>query len=167
MLDQLKRFFNAVEKEPEMVQETLQAPVLADNTAELASVQAALASQAEAFTTVTEQLAELTKKYDEAQAKLSAIEEDKASLLAKAAEVKAQARKEKVEATLGTAKAEGVLAATASLNDEAFEAVVSAFAASYDAEANSKAFKEVGMSAKEGEAPKQAHFKDYIKTNKD
>jgi hypothetical protein len=140
MIKYLQKVFN-VEKEPEMAQEETQAPMLAvDRTAELELAQASLAD-------VQTKYAELSAQLETAQAALAVIEADKAQMVAQAAEAKLAARKEKVEATLGTAKAEGVLAATATLEDAAFEAVLSAFAASYADEAKSPMFNEVGVAA--------------------
>ena len=163
MLKHLKKIFNVVEKEPEMGQETMQAPVLAvDNTAELALAHAALS-------TVQDQLTELTAKFEAAQATLALAEEAKQSLIATAAEAKAVARKAKVEAAIGTAKAPSLLAATDSLDDASFEAIVASLATSLDTEANSPMFTEKGV-ASEADAvvvEKPTHFNQFIKSNKE
>lgn len=122
-----------------MAQEETQAPVLAvDNTAELALAQAALS-------TAQLQIAELTTKFAEAQALLDAIASEKATLVANAATARLQARKEAIEASVGTDKADALLAATDSLDDVAFKAVVGAMAMSFEKEASSQLFKEVGV----------------------
>lgn len=140
MIKNFKRFFTTKEKEPVMAQEETQAPVLAvDNTAELATALASLASQAEA-------IAELTSKYESAQAALAEIEAAKSALIAEQIAAKLAARKEKVETVIGTAKAPALLSATESLDDAAFEAVVSAIQGSVEQESKSELFREVGAS---------------------
>jgi hypothetical protein len=59
--------------------------------------------------------------------------------------VKFAARKEKVVAAVGTAKADPLMAATETLDDAAFEAVMGALSASADTESNSKMFQEKGV----------------------
>lgn len=142
MLKHLKKIFNAVEKEPEMVQETSQAPVLAvDNTAEMALVQAALSAS-------QEQYAELSKKFEEVTMALNAVEGAKQALITSAEEIKAASRKAKVELALGTARAPALLTATQSLDDASFEAIVASLTTSASDEAKSSLFSEVGVSSK-------------------
>lgn len=147
MLKHLQKFFNAPKEEvPEMMtqeEQTVQAAV-DTNAAELT---AQLASASETLVAMQAQFAELSAKYDNVQATLSAIESEKAALVAKAAEAKLTARKEKVEAALGTAKAPAILAATEALDDASFEAIVAAFSANLEAESKSPLFTEVGVSA--------------------
>ena len=143
MLDHLKKFFTAVEpkEDPEMAQEPTQAPALAVNqTAELATAQAALATQAEALSTALAEVATLKQGLEQATAQLAA-------LTAETAAKRLQARKEAIEAAVGTVKAPALMAATESLDDTQFNAVIGAMAASFDAEAKSTMFTEAGVAA--------------------
>ena len=176
MLDKFKKLFNVVdEREPSMGKETTQAPVLADNTAELASVQAALASQAEAFTATSTQLAaaqttiaELTSRFAEATASLAAVEAAKTALIKSAHDTKMAARKERVEAVAGTIKGALMLSATESLDDATFESICAAMSTTLNAEATSAAFTETGVTTEaQADDATQVHFKNYIKTNKE
>jgi len=147
MLDHLKRFFNATEKEPEMAQEGKQAPALVvDNTAELASAQVALASQTEAFSDLQAKLAELSSKFEQAQLALAENEAAKAALQAEQLAVKMQSRKEKVESLIGTVKAPALLSATESLDDITFETIVTAMQGAVEKEGKSELFTEMGAS---------------------
>lgn len=149
MLDKFKKFkFFSEVKEPEMEQEDTQADLSAvDVNEQLAAANEALASNAVAMKEMGEKLAEMSAKFDAAQTALAAVEAEKAAMLAEATEKKLSARKEKIVASIGTAKAEGVMAATKDLDDAQFEAIVSALATSIDAEAKSEMFTETGASA--------------------
>lgn len=159
MLKSIRKFLNAGEtaqpsqadKQEEVVNMTVekegQTVMAADvNTAELV---ANLATATESLANVQAQFAELTSKYEAAQAALNAIEAEKAALVADAAAKKLAARKERIEMAVGTEKAPALLAATEKLEDEQFEAIVGAMAASFEVEASSKMFKEVGVTASE------------------
>lgn len=93
------------------------------------------------------QVAELKAALDAANAALAAAEVEKIDAEAAAEAQRLAARKEKVEAAIGTEKAAGLLAATENLDDAAFEAVVSALAGSIEAEAKTSLFKETGVAA--------------------
>jgi hypothetical protein len=158
MLDNLKRFFKAPEginvEEVDMTAKEGQPELVVDNkTAELT---AQLEAAQSAVTQMSSELATL-------KAAFTAIEKEKSDVLAKAATDKAQMRREKVEATLGTAKSEEVLAATANLDDASFEAIVGAFANSFEKEATSPTFKEKGLTADVEVDVKPTHFKKFIK----
>lgn len=165
MLDHLKRFFKAPEgitqEEVDMTAKEGQPElVVNDNTAELsAQLEAATSSLAVA----NESVAKLSAELNEVKAALAAVEKEKADALAQAVADKAQARREKVEAALGTDKADEVLAATQSLDDASFESIVTAFALSFDKEAKSPAFQEKGLTAQTEVDVKPTHFKKYIK----
>lgn len=146
----MKRFSTAAKEEVNEMSEpkTEQPEMTVDHqSAELSTLVAQMASQSEALLAVQSQFAELTNKYEQAQAALAEIEATKASLIAQAAATKLVARKEKVEATLGTAKAPAILAATEALDDASFEAIVAAFSANLVAEAASPLFNEIGVAA--------------------
>lgn len=104
-------------------------------------------SAADAASQAAAQVAELVSKLDEANAALAAIAAEKAAMAAEAEAKRLAARKEKVEAAIGTEKAAGLLLATEGLDDAAFNAVVSALAGSVEAEAETELFKEVGVTA--------------------
>ena len=116
-------------------------------SAELSTLVAQMASQSEALLAVQKQFAELSSKHEAAIAALAEIEETKAALVAEAAAKQLAARKEKVELTVGTAKAPAILAATEALGDEQFNAIVAAFSANLAAEAASPLFNEIGVAA--------------------
>lgn len=127
-------------------------------SAELSDVQAQLAEALSQVETANAMIAEMTAAHAEAlsavereleaaKAALDALKAEKAEMIAKAEAAKQKARKEKVVAIIGTEKADALMAATAHLDDAAFEAVVSALAVSVEVEASSDMFKEVGVDA--------------------
>lgn len=149
MLKNLQKALGLAPEAPktELSVETLQAS-LATLTADFEAFRAeadATAAQAEAA------LAALSAELSTAQAnalalanKLAAVEAEKLAAVADAEAKRLTARKEKVEAAVGTEKSVALLAATEALDDAAFEAVVSALGTSLDAEAQSKLFNEQG-----------------------
>jgi hypothetical protein len=141
---------SVVEQIVEQVEVVAQAPVETLTVAlevDAEPVKAALAQLTAQFEELSNKFAELSGKYEEATVALAAVEADKAAMVAAAIAAKAQARKERVEAAIGTEKSAGLLAATDGLDDAAFEAVVSALAGSVDAEAKTAMFSEVGVAA--------------------
>jgi hypothetical protein len=92
-------------------------------------------------------LSAVTVSFEAAQAALNALTAEKAELAVKAEAAKFVARKEKVVSAIGSEKADGLMLATQSLDDAAFDAVVSALAGSVDVEASQGLFTEVGVSA--------------------
>jgi len=92
-----------------------------------------------------------------------------AALVAQAAEARLQERTEAIVKAVGdeATQLNTLLAATETLDDTQFKSVIGAMALSRDIEAKSEKFNEKGVSTKADEAPKQAHFKDYIKTDKE
>jgi hypothetical protein len=171
MLDALKkRFLNAIQEEVEMVEPKTEQPQAAvTNTAELSALAAQLASQSEALLAVQTQFAELSSKYEEAQASLSAVEQAKENLIIDAKAKQLASRKAKVEAAIGTAKAPSLLAATETLDDVSFEAIVTSLATSLEDEAKTKMFVETGVAGEADavEDEKPVHFNKFIKTNKE
>lgn len=165
MLTHLKKFFKAPEghsqEEVDMTTKEGQPELVVDtNNADLsAQLVAATAQLAEAQASAAQMSSELATL----KAAFAVIEKEKADMLAKAVADKAQARREKVEATLGTEKAEEVLAATANLDDTSFGTIVDAFAKSLDAEAKSSTFQEKGLTADTEVDVKPTHFKKFIK----
>lgn len=109
-------------------------------------------------------MAELSAKYETAQAALSASEEAKAVLAKQAAEKRLVARTAAISAAVGTDKVEALLAATDAMADAQFETIVSAMAASFDAEARAPAFTEAGRAGQAEVDEKPTHFNKYIKS---
>lgn len=145
MLDAIKKVFsNTTKGTAEMQKEDKALPVLAsvnvDQAAQLTELQASFATQGE-------QLAAALASLSGAQALLEEVAAAKAALVAEAHSKRMALRKEKIEASVGTGKAEALLVATEALEDAQFEAVVGAMAASFDVEAASPMFKEVGVTA--------------------
>lgn len=151
MLDKFKKFFNAEQsdKEVSMKKEDAQAELSAvEMAAQLKQAQEALSSQAADITALTELVEELSTKVTQGQAELAAAEKSKADLITDAKAKQAAARKAKVETAIGeNEKAAKLLAATENMEDAQFEAVVSALAGSFEAEAKTEMFKEVGVAA--------------------
>lgn len=148
MLKSITKFFSG-EGSEEMKKTETQAELSAvEMAAQLKQAQEALSSQAADMTALTELVEELSAKVTQAQAELAAAEKSKADLIADAKAKQAAARKVKVEAVIGeNEKAVKLLAATENMEDAQFEAVVSALAGSFEAEAKTEMFKEVGVAA--------------------
>lgn len=115
------------------------APATAE-TVDVVELQASLASKTAELTAATGKIAELT-------ALVEAAADFHAAQTKAALEAKLDARKAKVIATVGTEKAEALTAATASMEDGAFDAVMAAMATTATAEAATPLFKEVGVEA--------------------
>jgi DNA repair exonuclease SbcCD ATPase subunit len=113
---------------------------LADAAAQLQEVSTALETAVAA-------VAEADAKAAGLQAQLEAVNAEKIAAEAEAAAKRLTARKEKIEAAVGTSKSDALMAATESLDDAAFDAVVSALSLSVDAEGKTGMFKEVGVAA--------------------
>ena len=151
MLNKIKKEFQkifnekeATMKKDETVQLDLSAPT---QSAQLAEAMATLASQSEALAAVTTKMTELQAMYEAAQTALAASQEAQATLVADASAKRLAARTEAVVASVGTVKADALLAATNSLDDAQFEAIVGAMATNFELEAKSEMFKEVGVSS--------------------
>lgn len=153
-----KKFFNAASAEKEAVdmkQETPQPNLAASDTAaQLATALDSMAKQAADLQALTELVTEMSEKFNAAsmalettQAALQASEDAKVALVAQAAAARLEARSKAVVDAIGTEKAPALLAATEQLGDEQFNAIVGAMAQSFEKEAQSPLFKEVGVSA--------------------
>lgn len=108
----------------------------------------------------TTQVNELTVALDAAgalaaslQAQLDEALASVASVAEQAAAIKADARKQKIVAAIGEAKAQAMIDATANMSDEQFEAVIGAIGVASDIEAKSPLFNEIGVSAETTKAP--------------
>lgn len=113
---------------------------IAELNTSLETANASLAANEQRF-------AEMQTKFDALTAQLAALETEKISLADRAKAVVQAARKEKLEAVLGTVGAAPVLATMESADDTTFETVLSAFSANREAEGKSKMFQEAGVSA--------------------
>lgn len=171
MKSALKKFFNSAsadhkEEAENMATKEGQTEMTADNkTAEL---QALLESATTTLAATQSKLVEMSALYEAAQAALKEAADVEAALVADAAQKRMDARKQTIVASVGTARADALLAATDSLDDVSFNAVVSAMAGSFDAEAKSEAFKEVGVNAPEDKAavasePKESEESKLLK----
>lgn len=125
-------------------QETQPELAVDNKTAEMATQ---LATATESLTAMTEKFATLQADFEKATAQLAAAESEKAALATKAKEVVMNARKEKMEAILGSVEAAPVLASLEGADDATFTTVMNAFAINRKVEANSEMFKEVGVVA--------------------
>lgn len=110
------------------------------NAVEVAGLTASLATAVAA-------LADSHTKIAELSALVAAATEFQAAQATAALATKQAARKLAVEVAVGTAKADALYAATASLEDAAFDAVMAAMATTATAEANTQLFNEVGVDA--------------------
>lgn len=121
---------------------------------QLASLETRFTEQNGVMDTLTAALAEKDAKLTEALAaladvhgELSAVHAAKEQAEASALATKLAARNAAVVAALGTDKAEAFMAATGALPDAQFESVMAALAVTSANEANSAAFKDVGVDA--------------------
>lgn len=158
MLDALrKKFFSNTNEEVEnMKKEDIVQADLSANTdvaVQLAAAQELLATQAASLAesagvtaTMMSEMKELSAKLEQAQSALAAVEDAKAALAVDAHKAKMDARKARVEASIGTDKSVALMSATEALDDASFDAVVKALAGSVEVEAQSTMFKEVGVS---------------------
>lgn len=166
MLKHLQKFFKAPEgKQQEEVtmtdQEKAALEAAEKQTAELS---AALATATETLAEKEAALAELATKFEAAQAALNASEAAQKELAAQAAAKRLEARTAAITAAVGTSKVEALLAATDGMADEQFNTIVSAMAASFDAEAKTPLFNEQGAAVVEMVVDeKPTHFNQFIK----
>lgn len=128
----------------------------AELTVALETATAAIAEKETAF-------AALTAKFEAAQAALNASESAQKELATQAAAKRLEARTAAITAAVGTGKVEALLAATDSMADEQFNTIVSAMAASFDAEAQTPLFKEQGAAVETVVDEKPTHFNQFIK----
>jgi hypothetical protein len=135
----LKSLFKlATKKEPEMaVTDKIVEVVVASADTELQAALSAMTSQFEASQAALA----------EAQAALEVFAAEREASLIAAKAAKTLARTKAVEAKIGTAKAPALVTATESLDDTAFEAIVSALSVSLEVEGKSEMFREVGIDA--------------------
>ena len=109
-------------------------------------------------------IAELSAKFEQAQAALATSADAQAVLAADIASKRLEARTAAIAAAVGTDKVDALLTATDAMADEQFNVIVSAMAASFDAEANTSTFKEAGVATAETVVDeKPTHFNQYIK----
>jgi len=153
MLKSIQKFFKQPEGEKEAVNMNQETPQ-PELSAQLATALDSVARQASDLQALTELVTEMSEKFNAAstalettQAALQAAEDAKATLVAQAAAARLEARSKAIVDAVGTDKAPALLAATDSLDDEQFNAIVNAMAQSFEKEAATALFKEVGVAA--------------------
>jgi hypothetical protein len=172
MLKHLQKFFAGQPAQPALadnkeevgMNETEKATFAA---AELKAAELSVALEAATATLADKEaaMAELSAKFETAQAALNASEAAQAELAKQAAEKRLETRTAAITAAVGTGKVEALLAATDAMADEQFNVIVSAMAASFDAQAaKNPAFKEAGVPADLVVDDKPTHFKTFIKS---
>jgi hypothetical protein len=145
LLDSIKKAAFGTDKEDKtMTTKNVTEPVKA---LEAVAPEVFAALQAEVVEKDT-QLSALAGKVAELEKSLTQFAEAKAALEKEIQAKRLETRKNVIVEAVGTAKADALLAATDSLDDAAFTAVVSALGMSMEAEAKTPAFKEVGVDAK-------------------
>jgi hypothetical protein len=142
MLKNLRKEFNKIIGKEETMNQPTQEPQAA-----VVQEVAQMAVDAQAFAEQGEQLAAALASLQEVKSQLEAAVAEKAALLAKITDEKNQARMSAITKAVGDKKAQAVFDATKALADTEFQAIVSAMAGSYEAEANTDLFKEVGAQA--------------------
>lgn len=150
MLKEVMKYFKPAQAETQeeiismTTEENQVAAMAADNTAELT---AKLETVTEAMTTLQASFAELSQKYEAASAALAQSAEAQATLVANAKATVLQARTASLSAVMGDVKGPLLAASLESLDDATFATVLSGYAVSFEAEAKSEMFNEVGVAA--------------------
>lgn len=151
MLDAIRKKFSkpaqatTEEVVTNMTTEKDQAALVTDNTT--ADLTAQLSNVTEAMTALQAQFAEMSTKYALAEAALAASADAQATLVASAKAAVLQSRTASLSAIMGDVKGPLLAASLESLNDETFATVLSGYTASFEAEASSDEFKEIGVAA--------------------
>jgi hypothetical protein len=152
MLNQIKKefnkLFNPISKDKTEMKKDQSQPEQAASevVAKLDAALATIAAKDETLKELSGKFTELSSKYDEMKKSFDAMLAEKAAMIAEAAQKRLSARKEKVEMAVGTEKASALLAATESLDDAQFEAIVEAMKTTLKTEAEKNPmFQEVGM----------------------
>ena len=145
MLDALKRKLGATTEESVSLSDynTLQTEFASFKTDANALLETADAAHAETKQALEQALAQIEelKQFADVVVAEKAVAAEKAEALCLAA------RQEKITAAVGDARAPALMAATSSMDDIAFDAIVSALKVTGEAEAESALFKEVGAAA--------------------
>lgn len=181
MIDALKRLARIGQQEPAKADnQTEGVAVTTEAKNEGTGLAVEMADQVTALTatvtSLTEQVAANAAALAEKDATIAALTaqveaavEFKAAQEKAAAEAKIAARNSKLVEVVGTDAAAGLMAATASLDDTAFDAVVNAMSVKAKVEATAPAFKEVGVegtadaSKVSAEAGSGNRVMDYLK----
>lgn len=135
----------------------------AELAAELESLKAEMSGVAQAHTALQSEYEQIKASYEEAVKSLKELQEVKAAMESEAAQKRMDARKQKISATIGDSKVESLMAATESLDDVAFDAVVAAMAMSTDVEAKSEMFVEKGVTAEVDASKVETDDKDVLR----
>lgn len=96
---------------------------------------------------MTQALQDKTEQVEALQAEVSQLKTSAEALMKTAEEKRLAARKEKIVAAIGTGQADALMAATTSMEDAQFEAVLAALAGKQETESKSKMFTEQGVAA--------------------
>lgn len=144
MLDRLKKQLGIVDAvaSPELTEIQEQ---LAQLQSQFEGVQANLSDAVNTITTLSADKANLEAALATAIEHSQKLEADVKEAAEKQLAAKLEARKAKLEATIGSEKVNTVFEATKELEDAAFNAVVTAMATSIEVEAQSELFKEAGV----------------------
>lgn len=145
MLEKLKKQLGIIDTPVDMAE-------LADVKSQLTQLQEALAGKDTELSDLAAKLATFEAEKAALEAALATaiehsqkLESDVKEAAEKQLAAKLEARKAKLEATLGSEKVNAVFEATKELEDAAFNAVVTAMATSVEVEAQSELFKEAGV----------------------
>ena len=142
----LKKIFG--EKEVEMSKKT--ETVAEDKGGALAAIvkdQIVASNDTPEFSALQEQIVALATQVETMGKQLADVTLQRDAVMATAKKEKETARLASLKSSVGDLKADALYAATANLNDEAFQAVVSALAGSVAVEAKTALFQEVGVAA--------------------
>lgn len=166
MLDKLKKKLGITPANPEASKEVTQAGALPEQQkeetmtvedkayVELASHEAVVAELAAMKTELDSFKAAAEAMKAEYEEKLSAYAAAEVQAKADAHKVKMEARMSKLKTAVGDVQAEKLMAATQDMDDEAFDKIASAVAATYEVEAESQMFTEAGVDAEVKEPAK-------------
>lgn len=152
MLDVLKRFSKTAASAAQLKGDEMSTTQMADFQATIAQLTASLSEANETITSLTASLKDVTEANSQMKSALEVAETAKQESAAQAKAAVMAARKEKLEAILGTDGAAPVLASLENADDTTFNTMYAAFTANRDVEANSKMFKEEGVTG-ESKAP--------------
>lgn len=139
MLDHLKKVFQT-----EQVETSAE---VAELTASVTSLTSQLDASVNLVNELTTKVEELSASLEAANAIVAKAEAEKNEIIENVFNQKMNARKERIVASVGTAKADTLFEATKSLADTEFDAVVGAVENTFKTEASSEMFEEVGASA--------------------
>lgn len=167
MLDKFKKTFGLASKPSETLETITEETTMADTTAasQVAQLTEVVTAQAATLQELKDTVTSLSEKYGAAQTELAAIAAQKQLDAETAATARLEARKTSLTKALGTVKADALLASLESLDDATFNTVVSTMSAGLDAEGNTAAFTEAGVTVETTQSAQEqvTHFNQYTK----